>query len=71
MLWAARGTQGVRKGSNFNRGRKLGKGRGGGEELELGKGIVTTEQMPIQTGIQGGSKKKILLLAGVVVWKEH
>lgn len=51
ILWVARGKQGVRKGLDFNRGRKMGRSHGGGEESELVKGITTIEQMLIQNGV--------------------
>ena len=53
ILWVARPKQGVRKGLEFNRERKMGKSHGGGEKLKLGKGIIATEeQILIRNGIQ-------------------
>lgn len=45
------------KSLNFNRGRKMEKGHCGSEELELGKGIATTEQMLILHGTPGINAK--------------
>lgn len=53
------------------------KGHCGSEELELGKGIATTEQMLILHGTPGINAKgqqeqtEISGTGRVVVWKEH